>query len=412
MAPAGPFRLDIFRLGFYQGLGARKVLSLGPFEGRSQSEPKIGPMGLASCDWPSFHGLTIPQDWLSGVYLGKLVRLPEGPESYLIFIVRDRRKADFNFQCSTNTWAAYNRWPEKNSAYDKDGNFWYWGPGTAVGWERPFGFPGSEVPLPPQSLGSGEFLLWEFPLAYWMEGQGYDLTYSSNLDTHLDAEGLLRTRAFLSVGHDEYWSRPMLANLKAAQGRGLHASFLSGNALYGIVEYGPGFQDFTRTGIFGPKEDATMAVWPALAEFRQWGPDSSELMGVRSAAPIVGLGPWTCAKPVHWLFEGTGMKEGDAIPGLVGWEFHAKPWPHPGLEVVAEGPVAEGDGRGQFQSVVFQAAGGGTVFNASTIWWAQALASPPGHALPAVYNGTPTGLQGPDERVQKMTRNLFRKFLA
>ena len=51
--------------------------------------------------------------------------------------------------------------------------------------------------------GSGEFLLWEFPLAFWMESSGYDVTYISNLDTHNDFESLTRAKGFLSVGHDE-----------------------------------------------------------------------------------------------------------------------------------------------------------------------------------------------------------------
>ena len=49
----------------------------------------------------------------------------------------------------------------------------------------------------------------EFPLAFWLEKEGYDVTYISNVDTHADAKGLLRAKAFLSVGHDEYWTERM-----------------------------------------------------------------------------------------------------------------------------------------------------------------------------------------------------------
>jgi len=56
-------------------------------------------------------------DWLSGVYPGKLSTKPANEEdpywqSYVIFLVRDKRKADILFQGSDNTWQAYNRWPE------------------------------------------------------------------------------------------------------------------------------------------------------------------------------------------------------------------------------------------------------------------------------------------------------------
>src|SRR5438034_9513692 len=93
----------------------------------------------------------------------------------------------------------------------------------------------SAVVNAPLSQGSGEFLLWEFPLAYWMEKDGYDVSYISNVDTHADAAGLRRGKAFLSVGHDEYWSLDMFQNVKAAIDSGVHAAFFSGNAVDGVV---------------------------------------------------------------------------------------------------------------------------------------------------------------------------------
>ena len=79
----------------------------------------------------------------------------------------------------------------------------------------------------PLSQGSGEFLLWAFPLAFWMEKAGYDVSYVSNVDTHADSRGLLRTKGWLSVGHDEYWSLEMYKNVKAAIAAGVNVAFLS-----------------------------------------------------------------------------------------------------------------------------------------------------------------------------------------
>ena len=64
--------------------------------------------------------IKIPNNWVSGVYLGKLTAVTSGMQSYIIFIVKDNRKADFLFQCSDLTWQSYNRWPEWRSSYD-----WY-----------------------------------------------------------------------------------------------------------------------------------------------------------------------------------------------------------------------------------------------------------------------------------------------
>src|SRR5438093_510421 len=93
--PASAFTLDLFRLGYYGGDGARHVLSLGPFEGATQADPPVGPKRLRDRTWEPGHALPVPGDWLSGVYLGQLTRGRDGTQSYVIFILRDHRPADF-----------------------------------------------------------------------------------------------------------------------------------------------------------------------------------------------------------------------------------------------------------------------------------------------------------------------------
>ena len=76
-----------------------------------------------------------------------------------------------------------------------------------------------------KSGGSGEYLPWEFPLAFWMEKEGYDVSYISNVDTHADPQGLLRTKGFISVGHDEYWTLGMYDNVRKARDEGVNLAF-------------------------------------------------------------------------------------------------------------------------------------------------------------------------------------------
>ena len=52
------------------------------------------------------------------------------------------------------------------------------------------------------------------------------------------------------------------------------------------------------------------------------GPDEGYLIGVRNVEPVNGGGDWVCVKPEHWIFEGAGLRQGDRIPGLIGWEYH------------------------------------------------------------------------------------------
>ena len=321
---------------------ARRVMKAGPIRGTVQPDPAIGPMRVRECAWEPAASITIPRDWTSGVYLGKLTAEREGLQSYVVFVVRDDREADFLFQVSDTTWNAYNRWPSQFSLYDDGKKQWYWGPDVRTSFDRPYG-KYCQLLDAPLSVGSGEFLLWEFPLCYWMEQQGFDVTYISNVNTHADPAGLRRAKGWLSVGHDEYWSLAMFETMKRMVAEGLNLAFLSGNSICGVIDIHPASDGranriIERVGRYGsPAKVEIENGFPEEARFIKNGPSEATLIGARSTYPTVGGADWICRKPGHWLFAGTGMKEGDGIPGLVGWEWHGDPAPIPGLEVVAGG---------------------------------------------------------------------------
>jgi len=405
--PATPFQIDIYRLGYYQGNGGRLIKQLGPFPGKVQPTPPVGEERLRECKWEPCTTLEIPREWVSGVYLGKLTSLKHRYQSYVIFIVTDDRKADFLFQCSDNTWQAYNQWPDGYSLYTNDR------PdkkplvsGVEVSFDRPYG-KYVQIMDNPLSQGSGEFLLWEFPFAFWMEQQGYDVTYCGNRDVHRDANIFLRAKMFLSVGHDEYWTRTQYDHAMSAVKSGVNMGFFCGNSCCFVTPFSPSTSGqldriITRAGRYGgirPKEGPWMADLPVQA------PNEATLIGAQTITPFNGSGDWVVSKPSHWMFDGTGMKKGDRIPGLVGWEFHGEPWDHPGLEVVAEGETINGgDVPAHFTATIYPGPKGNFVFNASTIFWAQGLSSPPGHMPPISHYGRP---HGPDKRVQRITKNVL-----
>jgi hypothetical protein len=409
--PPSAFVIDVYRLGYYQGKGGRHLLRLGPFKGRVQPDPPIGDNRLRECRWEPATQLIIPADWPSGVYLGKLTAEREKLQSYVIFIVRDDRRCDFLFQCSDTTWSAYNRWPSQWSLYDDGHKEWYWGPDVSVSWDRPYG-KYCQVVDTPLSQGSGEFLLWEFPLAYWLEKEGHDVSYTSNVDTHVDGRGLLRARGWLSVGHDEYWSAQMYENVKAAISAGLNVAFLSGDTCIGLIPFlsssgGAANRVIRRVGNFGP----AMEEWarngaPEVLRLKQ-GPDQAALIGARDVYPYSGGADWICVNDRHWLFAGTGMKNGDGIPGLVGWEWHGAPADLAGLEVVASGKVYNEKPIGTYAATIYPGPRNNFVFNAATIWWSDGLSAPPGYRHPSQYGANP---RGPDARVQRITRNLLERF--
>lgn len=414
-APAARFTIEIFRMGYYGGVGSRLMTTLGPFAGKVQSVPEIGEARLRECQWEATTSLGIPTDWPSGVYLGRLTTLPEAPDqpywqSYVIFIVKDDRPADILFQCSDNTWQAYNRWPVNESLYT-DPRAAH-APGVSVSFDRPYG-KYVQIFENPLSIGSGEFLLWEYPLCYWLEQQGYDVTYCSSAD-NLELANLTRCKTLISAGHDEYWDMRQYDNVKKAIEQGVNVLWLSANDVYMVSPFTPNSKGdpnrrLTRETCYGEfREEEKEAYAKVLGPFENPGPDEREIIGARTVVPFNGGGDWTCAKPDHWLFEGTGMRKGDSIPGLVGWEFHGEPdTERKGLEVVAEGHVWAGGTRlGQYAATLFDGPKSNFVFNATTIFWNQGLSDPPGHIIPWSHWSRP---HGPDERVQRMTANLLKR---
>lgn len=418
--PPRRFLVEVFRTGYYGGKGARLVRTLGPFEGRAQTTPTPGPRSLHECRWPPAFRLDIPADWTSGVYLGRLTTVPDPAgepywQSYVVFIVRDDRPADVLFQCSDNTWQAYNRWPVNSSLYTHPKG--EQGPWADVSFDRPYGREAQHTGVvnDPLTFGSGEYLPFEFPLAYWLERNGYDVTYCSNSDLLTPDRGL-KCKAFVSVGHDEYWDIRQFRSVSRMRDEGVSLLFLSGNAVCWVSPFreshdGRPARILSRGGPYGADNAYARGREAEHGPFPERGPDEGLLVGARNVEPVNGGGDWVVTRPDHWIFEGTGLKAGDRIPGLVGWEYHGDPaGAIPGLEVVASGTAwVGGETPQRWAATVYPGPKGNVVFNAATIFWAQGLSSPPGHTLPWSHWSRP---HGPDDRVQRITHNVLRRALG
>lgn len=415
--PTREFSVEFFRMGYYGGRGARLVKRMGPFQGITQPTPKPAEKALHECRWKTSFTLTIPDDWLSGVYLGRLTTIVPVDEpywqSYVVFIVSDDRPADILFQCSDNTWQAYNRWPNNFSIYTHPkGNQ---GPWADVSFDRPYGREAqfTSVVNDPLTFGSGEFLPFEFPMAYWLEQHGYNVAYCSNSDMLTPDRGL-KCKVFVSIGHDEYWDIRQFRSVEKMRDEGVDLLFLSGNSVCWVTPFrasssGVENRIIFRGGPYGADNDYAVGREKLHGPFPHRGPDEGLLMGARNVEPVNGGGDWIISKPDHWIFAGTGVKRGDRIPGLVGWEYHGMPADIPGLEVVAGGTAWVGGTRPQqWAATIYPGPKDNFVFNASTIFWAQGLSHPPGHTLPWSHWSRP---HGPDDRVQKITHNLLRRAL-
>ena len=412
--PPAPYKVEIFRTGYYGGKGGRKISEFGPIEGTAQPYPTEGAFRVMDCQWTPSLTVPVGADWQSGVYVAKLTELRNQTDSYAIFVVRDDRPCDFLIKVNDMNWQAYNRWPNQHSLYCDGKSDANWRTGIDASVNRPYmkHHAYSDSPL---SVGSGEWFNYEFPLAFWMEKLGYNVSYVSCWDVHYHPETLKRTRALISIGHDEYWTQPMYdAVKKGVREDGLSGLFLCGNSLFGRLDLKPdskGRADrvITREGRFKTED---------------------QIMGVRSPSPVIGGADWTCTVPEHWIYEGTGMNYGDGLPAMVAWEFHGDAIDLPGMEIVSAGetdgrdrPVRDGTGgrnASWYQASIYTGPKDNIVFSASTLLWAYGLSEPPGFVRTAYHDEAWDAKKrkviqrrkGPDARVQRITKNLLDRVLA
>ncbi|MFI7642191.1 DUF4082 domain-containing protein [Nonomuraea sp. NPDC049400] len=224
---ATDYRIEIFRLGYYSGMGARLMATVQPSVPLPQTQPPCledTTTGLVDCgNWAVSASWTVPGTAVSGVYIANLLREDGVPhESQMLFVVRDdARDSELLLQTSDSTWHAYNMFGGNSLYIGSPANRAY-----KVSYNRPF-----------DTLH--RFFNDEYPMVRWIEANGYDVSYTTNVDTASRGPELLDHEAFMSSGHDEYWSNDMRDNVQAASNGGTHLAFFSGNEVFWKTRWEP-----------------------------------------------------------------------------------------------------------------------------------------------------------------------------
>lgn len=229
---ASAYSIDIYRTGWYQGLGARKIASVTPSAALPQKQPEClqdVSTELTDCGtWAVSASWNVPDDAVSGVYIAKLTRKDNGDDSHITFIVRDESShSDVLFQTSDPTWHAYNTYGGSDF-YSGAAN----GRAYKISYNRPFA---TRAGIEARDFYFGA----EYPMVRFLERNGYDVSYFSGVDTDRYGSLLTNHKTFLSVGHDEYWSGNQRKNVEAARDSGVNLQFLSGNEVYWRTRYEP-----------------------------------------------------------------------------------------------------------------------------------------------------------------------------
>jgi hypothetical protein len=224
---APTYRLDIYRMGYYGGLGARKVATVQS-QNQTPNQPNClidGTTGLVDCgNWEVSASWDVPENATSGIYFAKAVREDTGGASHIVFIVRDDAStSDLLFQTSDTTWQAYNNYGGRSLYSGGPGR----NPSRAykVSYNRPFYT---------RIVDNGQDWLFnaEYPMVRWLEANGYDVSYFTGVDSDRYGDLISNHKVFLSVGHDEYWSAQQRIHVENARAIGTHLAFFSGNEVF------------------------------------------------------------------------------------------------------------------------------------------------------------------------------------
>ena len=388
-------RLDLYRIGYYGGLGGRLVSSLPKVPASPQSPySSIDPRtGLVECNWSTTFSFAIDPGWVTGYYLIKITN-DEGFEGHVPFIVRETgRTAPLLAQASVTTWQAYNLWGDINLYSNlTDKSVFAGSRGYQVSFDRPYA-PHADV--------------WreEFAMVRWLEQIGYDVAYASNVDLDRTPEILRGRRLFMSVGHDEYWSLTERNAVEEARDQGLSIAFFSGNAAYRRIRLESSSTGIERRIItcyksasLDPQGNAPDTTSDFSAE--PFARPESQLIGLRWAgwSHLDGY-PFMVTDPTHWVYDGTGVIANEAIGHIIGYEWDvvgsASTTPT-GLEVVGSSHALHEYGYvSRAEASVYYPTRSSFVFASGTIAWARALSEP----------------DELEPRLQRVTQNILSRAL-
>jgi hypothetical protein len=399
------YTMDVFRMGWYGGKGGRRMLPTITRAGFRQVIPAPAPdTGIVECRWTDPYTITIPNDWVSGFYMVKLTAVNLKLNKYILFVVReDGRPSNYYYQYAVTTSQAYNEWGGK----------------SLYGFNSTDGVPARKISLDrPNADGSGAGIFlyrWDFNMVRFLEREGYDVSYFTDVDTHERPGELLNHKAVLSVGHDEYWSSEMRDAWEAAIAANVSAGFFTANTCYWQIRFEPNSSGVPDRTVVAYKEAAATKDPYALdgnpandkyltTKFRDNPVNRPEakLLGVQYIySPVDFDIKIDDVTSTPWVFTNTGLVKGSILSGLLGYEVDAmdNAYTPSGTKRLGHSPFSDENGTQTLFSdmVVRTAPSGATVFATGSIQWAWGLDN---------WNNGKTRVSAP---AQQITRNVLQR---
>ena len=401
------YSIKVYRMGYYQGLGARLIETRLDLTGHARPMPTPDQYGTVDCRWPASFRVVADERYAPGQYLVRLENT-EHQFRFVPFLVRDdSSRAAFVYMSSVTTWQAYNTW----------GGFSLYRQATPVGsvtvsdanravrvsFNRPYDRAFAN--------GAADFVGNEFPLLFLAEQLGLDLTYWTDIDLHERGASLTRHRALLSLGHDEYYSPAMRAAVVNGVDHGVNVAFFGANFCYRKIRFEPSVNGADRLMInYRSTADPITATNPSLAtvNWSQYPSDTPESTFTGSIyGGVDGTGSLSVVDAGAWFWRGTGVRNGSVLAGALGGEFnHYNPAVTNPANVQILGHSNVGGGISDVTYVAEPGQGG--VFASGTGHWVFDLSD-----APRLGNfWVPAAIPGVTNVIRRATINLLARFGA
>jgi hypothetical protein len=381
---AASYTFEVYRVGYYQGAGARLMYTSPSIPGSAQPAPTIDPTTrMVSCaNWHDPAHISVSRNWVSGVYIVKLLSA-DGFMRYTPFIVRnDASTAAMLVQIPLLTYQAYNRWGGYSlyRGIAPDGSISAIYRSYAVSFDRPYDSNDGLMDFPDR----------DYELVIWLELNGYNLTYATDMDIDSGTTQLAQHRLLVVSGHSEYWSTAMRQRVTAARDAGTSLAFFGANDVYWHVRlqtsplgpdrvevcYKPGYYDDTIMDPEAAKDPSADTVrWrdPPLNN-----PENS-LLGQMYGGAITNVASLVLDSGAQPFLAGTSLQVGASFPGLIGGEYdrvyHNGQSPAT-LSVLASSPVhclptslCPASGMDIVNATVYSTSGAARIFDAGSFTW-------------------------------------------
>jgi hypothetical protein len=347
------FRVTAYRMGWYGGTGGREIWQSGTIAGHVQPPcPVQHSTNMVSCaSWTRSLGMPVTSGFVPGDYLLKLTGADNSqsyilltvwqPDSHATYLVMNRSLVEQGW----NTFGGYDYYQGEGPCILDDYGYPPCNRARVVSFDRPYA-----------GDGSSDFLTNEYPLVEFMEQEGLDVTYCTDICISEHPGFLLQHRALLGLDHDETWTNSERVGALQAARAGVNIAFFGAATLVRHARLEP-----SPLGADRQEVDYRDATEDPLGEGRQWNAtgntwdapptnwDAETFLGESYSGylePGAPNAPIQVYDAGSWLFAGSGLHDGSQIPSAINSDIdHLSPGADTpqNLQVLAHSPIPLSD---------------------------------------------------------------------